>query len=112
MITRTTFVFFVAHSAKQSSSRELYPEPDLILLELRLPRVDGFEVLEWIRRQDKKLRRIPVVVLSGPESGPRIKRALDLGAVDYFTKPLLFRDLVDLVRHELACFFRGVAVAA
>jgi CheY-like chemotaxis protein len=92
-------------------NRERYPAPDLMFLELRLPRVDGFEVLEWLRNEQTP-RHMPVVVLGGPESNQSIHRALRLGAAGYFQKPLRFRDLVELVRNEFAYLFRAMPVAA
>lgn len=93
------------------ADRRRFPEPDLLLLDLRMPRVDGFEVLQWLRRQGG-LRHLPVVVLSGPESDQQIHRALDLGALSYYQKPLRFRDLVHMVRNEFGCLARLLEVAA
>jgi CheY-like chemotaxis protein len=69
------------------ADRTAHPLPCLILLNLKLPRKSGLEVLEWIRRQPR-LRRIPVVIVttSGEESD-RL-RALELGAREYYIKPI------------------------
>lgn len=60
--------------------------PDLILLDLRLPGVDGFDVLKWIRQSDRH-RDTPVVVLTGTESPEDRQRAYDLDATTFLTKP-------------------------
>src|SRR5947209_18438395 len=62
------------------------PRPDLILLDLNLPRKDGREVLEEIK-QDPDLRRIPVVVLTTSEAQTDVQRAYDLNANCYITTP-------------------------
>jgi CheY-like chemotaxis protein len=66
------------------SNRELYPMPDLIFLDLKMPGVNGFEVLKWMREQTLT---IPVAVLtSSPEEIDR-QRAFELGAACYLLKP-------------------------
>lgn len=63
--------------------------PHLILLDLRLPRIDGLEVLREIKADDE-LRRIPVVVLTTSEADPDIARAYDNQANSYLVKPAEF----------------------
>lgn len=62
------------------------PRPDLILLDLNLPKIDGQEVLETIK-QDDGLRRIPVIVLTISEREEDMVKAYDSGASGYITKP-------------------------
>lgn len=59
--------------------------PDVILLDIILPKIDGFAVLEKIK-EDARIKDIPVIVLSNLGQDADIKRALGLGAVDYFVK--------------------------
>lgn len=59
--------------------------PDLVLLDIIMPKMDGFEVLEEMQKDDA-LKEIPVIVLSNLGEDEDIKRALKLGAVDYFVK--------------------------
>jgi CheY-like chemotaxis protein len=63
------------------------PRPDLILLDLNLPRKDGFEVLAAIKGDDR-LKRIPVVVLTTSRAEHDVRRAYDLHANAYVTKPV------------------------
>ncbi len=75
--------------------------PNLILLDLLLPKKDGFEVLETIKA-NRKLKNIPVIILSNLGQDEEIKRGLDLGAKDYFVKaqhPV--KEIVDKVKHYL-----------
>ena len=63
------------------------PTPDLVLLDLNLPRMDGREVLQALK-QDEVLRRIPVVVLTTSESDEDVLRSYSLHANAYVTKPV------------------------
>jgi CheY-like chemotaxis protein len=70
--------------------------PLLILLDLKLPRRSGLEVLAWIRQQTF-LRRIPVVILTSSSQNPDICQAYELNVNSYLIKPVNFNDLVHLV---------------
>jgi CheY-like chemotaxis protein len=71
--------------------------PGLILLDLKLPRLSGLEVLQWIRAQ-RPYRRVPIVVLTSSREAPDVARAYDLGANSYLIKPVEFQAFLDLVR--------------
>lgn len=79
------------------ANRERYPPPILVLLDLKLPRRSGLEVLEWIRGKGG-LRRLPVVVLTSSRETDDINTAYDLGANSYLVKPVGFEKLLELVR--------------
>jgi len=80
----------------QFADRQAYPGPDLLLLDLKMPRVDGFQVLDWVRRQPR-LKRLPVIIFSSSPLDKDINRAYDLGANSYLVKPHSTEDLVALV---------------
>ena len=82
----------------QFHDREKYPLPMLILLDLKLPRRSGLEVLAWIREQEPPIRRIPVVVLTSSKQSNDINRAYELGANSYLVKPVAFEGLLDMVK--------------
>lgn len=73
------------------------PRPGLILLDLQMPRLDGFQTLERIRA-DPSLARIPVVVMTTSGADEDIARSYDAGANSYVRKPVTFEGLVDAVR--------------
>ncbi|MET7708016.1 response regulator [Micromonospora sp. NPDC005413] len=80
--------------------------PDLILLDLNLPRRDGREVLEEIKK-DENLRRIPVVVLTTSQADEDIMRSYQLHANAYVTKPVDFERFISVVR-QIDEFFVSV----
>lgn len=73
------------------------PTPDLVLLDLNLPRMDGREVLEAMK-SDERLRAIPVVVLTTSEAEEDVVRSYSLHANAYVTKPVDFDRFIDVVR--------------
>ena len=79
------------------SDRRQYPLPDLILLDLKMPRATGLEMLKWIR-EHPEFGNVPVVVLSGSELHEDIRQAYATGANSYLIKPLGFEALVELVK--------------
>ena len=82
------------------------PRPDLILLDLNLPRRDGREVLSEIK-SDPELRRIPVVVLTTSQADEDILRSYQLHANAYVTKPVDFERFVSVVK-QIDEFFVSV----
>lgn len=79
------------------SDRTIHPLPALILLDLKLPRRSGAEVLMWLRQQPA-LKRIPVVVLTSSREFADVNRLYDLGANAYMVKPPEFDDLVNIIK--------------
>jgi CheY-like chemotaxis protein len=77
--------------------RSSYRMPCLVLLDLKMPRATGFEIMQWIR-QHPKLHHLPIIVLSGSELQDDIRMAYAQGANSYLVKPLGFEALVDLVK--------------
>jgi CheY-like chemotaxis protein len=72
------------------SDTSLYPTPDVILLDLKMPRINGFEFLEWLRSSQAPAhyRFIPVVVMSSSALRQDVDRAYELGANSYLVKPV------------------------
>ena len=79
------------------ADRTVSPLPVLILLDLKVPRRSGHEVLEWMRTQEG-LRRIPVAVLTSSRERSDVDRAYDLGANAYLVKPVDFEELLRMVK--------------
>jgi len=79
------------------ADRTRYPIPFLILLDLRLPKLSGFEVIAWLRDQPY-LANVVVVVLTASDHVPDVTKARDLGANSYLVKPGTFEELVQMVK--------------
>ena len=95
-------IAYLSGEAKFANRAE-YPLPALVLLDLKLPKVDGFEVLDWIRRQEG-IRGLPVIVLTSSNEMRDVNRAYALGANSFFVKDFDFQHAVELshfLRHWL-----------
>lgn len=86
--------------------RNRYPLPALVLLDVRMPRMDGFEVLTWIR-SNPQFAALPIVMLTGAEEIGQAKRAYEMGATSFFVKPLDFGSSSDLSRAVRQLIARG-----
>jgi CheY-like chemotaxis protein len=75
--------------------------PELIILDLHLPRVSGLEVLQWIRA-DQRLRGVPVVILTGTREDSSLVELHRLGVLGYLVKPLTPQDFVRTVAGSIA----------
>ena len=80
------------------ADRIKYPLPAILLLDLKLPLMDGFKVLEWIKTQ-RQLGGMLMIVLSHYGETRSISRAYELGAHSFLTKPMKQSDLLDLANH-------------
>ena len=87
-------VDYLTHSGR-FEEREEVPVPDLILLDLNMPRMDGKEALAFIKSREE-LRRIPIVVLSTSDSEEDIRKTYDLGVNSFVTKPSCFDEIVKM----------------
>ena len=80
------------------------PRPDLVLLDLNLPRMGGIEVLSHIKA-DEGLKRIPVVILTTSNAEKDIVKSYDLHANCYITKPVDFERFIEVVQHIQSFWF-------
>ena len=86
------------------SNRDEYPLPDLLLLDLKMPVMSGFEVLRWIR-QEPGLSAMRVIVLTGSDHLRDVNQAYQLGANSFMVKPTDFQDFVNLARSVESYWF-------
>ncbi len=87
------------------SDRDLYPLPGVALLDLKMPRVNGFEVLQWVRNESP-FPDMPVVVLTVSEELRDIRRAYQLGANSFLIKPARVADLKEMLNMLETYWFR------
>jgi CheY-like chemotaxis protein len=77
--------------------RDEFPLPDLLLVDLKMPRKDGFDVIEWVRGHPE-FAALRVVVLTTSDCIRDVNRAYQLGANSFLTKPIVFRDFKDTIQ--------------
>jgi len=94
VLRRDRFVVVEARDGVEALRRWSADRPDLVLLDLGLPGMDGFEVLRKIREQD----RTPVLALTGRTEGRDVMRTYNLGTDDFLAKPFEFRELTARIR--------------
>jgi len=88
---------FYLNGDGEYSDRDRYPLPAIILLDLKLPRRSGHEVLVWLKQQPE-LKRLPVVMLTSSRQTLDVKRAYDLGVNSYLVKPIGFASLLEMMQ--------------
>ena len=85
------------NGSDEYTDREKYPLPAVVLLDLKMPRKTGLEVLAWIRA-DQKVRRLVVIVFTSSKHDEDVNKAYDLGANSYLVKPVGFEMLVEVAK--------------
>ncbi len=89
--------------AGQYANREKFPLPYLLLLDLKMPWMDGFDVLKWLRA-NSSFDNLPVVVLTSSKLQADVDKSRQLGVFDYRVKPQSFEDLVRLLDDVRKCW--------
>lgn len=79
---------------------------DLVLLDLMMPVMDGYEVIEHLRA-DEATKELPIVILSALNSNDDVKRGFDLGANDFITKPIIMDKLLDSIAKQVNAIWEG-----
>jgi len=87
LLKRNGYLVFTALNGRQGLDAIQNMVPDLIILDLKMPDLGGFEFME-VLRSNSEWMDIPVVILSAISDSDSIKKSLELGAADYLTKPL------------------------
>jgi CheY-like chemotaxis protein len=79
------------------SDRAKHPYPALMFLDLKMPLLDGFDVMAWLRTQPSQ-HNLPIVVLTSSNQEQDIQKARQMGAQEYRVKPQVFEELVEIVK--------------
>jgi CheY-like chemotaxis protein len=82
---------------REFKDRAAHPWPDLVVLDLKMPRKNGFEVLKWIRGHENT-KLLPVVVFTSSKEPADINKAYELGANAFMVKPASFEHLIDVMK--------------
>lgn len=100
ILQRYNFRIRTADSGVKALEEVAAEKPDLILLDILMPGIDGFEVLSRLKA-DRNTKDIPVIILSALNSNKDIVRAYEMGAKDYITKPIIMEKLINSVARNL-----------
>lgn len=100
MLSKFNFQIKTASNGKNALLSVAQEKPDLILLDLMMPEIDGFEVIRRLRG-NPDTTGIRIVILSALNSGEDVVKAFDLGADDFITKPIIMEKLLDCVMKQI-----------
>ena len=92
--------FILLDKSSEAMDTIMQEEPDILLLDLMMPEVTGFDILEYVRANDR-LKYIPVIILTSSSDPDHKLRALELGATDFLSKPVDSSELLLRVRNTL-----------
>ena len=97
-LERAGYAVVTAANGNEALRQVAQEKPDLILLDLMLPGLDGFGVCEMLRR-DAATATVPIIIVSAWSSSDSVNLGLELGALDYITKPYSPQELLRRVNH-------------
>ncbi len=89
---------FIFATGKYAGVREIQYSPKVLLLDIKMPKVSGIEVLQRIK-SDSRTRSIPVVILTSSKEDPDIQKCYDLGANSYIVKPVNFESFAEAIKN-------------
>jgi CheY-like chemotaxis protein len=92
--------------SNEYADRTKFPFPDVVILDLKTPRMSGLELLAWIR-DHPECRVVPTVIMSSSQQDVDVSKAYELGANTYFVKPTTFQDLIELTNSIQDYWLRG-----
>ncbi|MFH1359738.1 MAG: response regulator [Candidatus Omnitrophota bacterium] len=86
---------FVRHGGAYQDKQK-YPRPDLIFLDVNMPKIDGFSVLE-VLKEEERTRTIPIIMLTGSKNESDIMKSYMLGANSFIQKPVTYEEFVEII---------------
>jgi two-component system response regulator len=89
---------FIFATGKYAGERDIKYSPKIVLLDIQMPKVNGIEVLERIKK-NPQTKSVPVVILTSSKEHPDIKRCYDLGANGYIVKPVNFEAFAEAIKN-------------
>ncbi len=100
LLRREGYTVMVAHDASKAFSALDVISPDLLILDIMMPGMDGYEFCQMLR-SDRAKKNLPVLMFTGMARPADQRRGFEVGADDYLVKPVNSRDLIDRVRAML-----------
>ncbi|MFN8243545.1 MAG: response regulator [Ferruginibacter sp.] len=89
---------FIFATGRYNGSRDIACSPKLVLLDIQMPKVNGIEVLQQVKC-DERTKTLPVVMLTSSKEDPDIRRCYELGANSYIVKPVNFETFAQAIQH-------------
>lgn len=100
MLSQYTFELRTANGGQAALDAIAQKMPDLVLLDLMMPGIDGFEVIRRLRA-DEKTKDLPIIILSALNSEQDISKGFQLGANDFINKPIIMEKLISSVTTQI-----------
>lgn len=100
MLLRDCYDVVMARDGKEGVESALHEKPDLILMDVVMPRMTGFEAVEAIRKQETT-KHIPIIMVTTRGEEPNVETGYEKGCNDYLTKPVVASELLAKVRSVL-----------
>ncbi|NLV53861.1 MAG: response regulator [Bacteroidales bacterium] len=100
MLSQYTFEIRTATGGQQALDAIAQKKPNLVLLDLMMPGIDGFEVIRRVRA-DEKTKDLPIIILSALNSEQDISKGFQLGANDFINKPIIMEKLLSSVSTQI-----------
>lgn len=97
----TKFDIVLAHNGEEAVSMALSEEPNLILMDVCMPKMDGFMACREMRRHEK-LQEVPIILITSLNSPENMEKGFESGCSDYLTKPIRNGELIQMVNGYLA----------
>jgi len=91
------YMVIVSDNGQGALEKVVREKPDLVLLDIKMPGLDGFQILKQIRLKSS----VPIIMLTGGQEPSFVSRSLDLGADDYIKKPFSIQELLAHIRAKL-----------
>ena len=91
------YVVYTADDGEKAMERAISETPDIILLDVKLPKLDGIEVCKRLKANDMT-KRIPIIILSAKAQSDEIAAGVEAGADRYLCKPVGFPDILNMIR--------------
>ena len=100
VLDRYGYTTFVAEDGQQGLEIAKEKIPDLVITDIMMPKMNGYTFLKFFKL-DKKLKNVPVIVLTALDKKEEVLKALKLGAISYITKPFSIKDLLTKIETVL-----------
>jgi len=96
-LRKKNFDFFIARDGEEAIVLSEKLQPDLIILDIMMPKVDGYEVLDYLRQHETLKYTTQTIIISAKQKESDVQKALSLGAKEYIKKPFSMKKLLNTV---------------